>query len=233
MVDYAKQLGPVKPGVRDAALEVCACAEALGRPLKQLWGYNPASKPEHSAGVAVDFMVYNDRGLGDKLADYLWTNRARLNVRWIIWRQRIRSTTPGKGNAWRPMADRGNTTQNHFDHLHVCFTGEPVRDTVGLMPANIKGAPDWYVHSTRVSLEGLIEASKRPEEQTQYRVNVCRLEVALARVGMLDGPTWSGKYNARIKAAVAAFQRKCGWTGADADGIVGPETIRRLDLRTV
>jgi hypothetical protein len=34
-------------------------------------------------------------------------------------------------------------------------------------------------------------------------------------------------------AACATFQRAQGWTNADADGIAGPETARRLGLTWV
>ncbi|WP_260988060.1 peptidoglycan-binding protein [Streptomyces sp. CFMR 7] len=38
------------------------------------------------------------------------------------------------------------------------------------------------------------------------------------------GPTWTGS----DRAAVKAFQRAQGWSGADADGYPGRETWRRL-----
>jgi LysM repeat protein len=40
------------------------------------------------------------------------------------------------------------------------------------------------------------------------------------------GPT--GNYFAQTKAAVAAFQRRQGWSGSGADGYPGPETMKRL-----
>lgn len=110
-------LGPVRPNVRLVATETLLAAESAGHRVKVVWGYNRDSTPEHSAGTALDFMVFDDRAAGDWLAQYLWTNRARLGVRWVIWRQRIRSSK--QGGVWRAMADRGNSTQNHMDHPHV------------------------------------------------------------------------------------------------------------------
>lgn len=121
MVDYASQLGAVTPKTKAAALEILSAAAAAGHTIKQVWGYNPASVPEHSSGKAVDFMVYSDKAAGDWIADYVWTNRERLGLRWIIWYQRIRSASPGKSGEWEPMPDRGDNTQNHKDHPHVFF----------------------------------------------------------------------------------------------------------------
>jgi peptidoglycan hydrolase-like protein with peptidoglycan-binding domain len=42
------------------------------------------------------------------------------------------------------------------------------------------------------------------------------------------GPT--GYYGAQTAGAVAAFQRSQGWSGSEADGAVGPETLKRLGL---
>lgn len=114
-------MGPVRPNVEMIAIEVLIAAQAAGHTIKVVWGFNAASTPEHSAGTALDFMVYNDRAAGDWIAEYLWRNRKRLGLRWVIWYQRIRSTTSGRGEAWRAMADRGNSTVNHKDHPHANF----------------------------------------------------------------------------------------------------------------
>jgi murein DD-endopeptidase MepM/ murein hydrolase activator NlpD len=77
------------------------------------------NKSDHYTGHAVDAMVNhsgsNDSELGGRIADYLIENADALNVRYIIWEQQI--WYPGRD--WKKMADRGNETQNHFDHVHV------------------------------------------------------------------------------------------------------------------
>ena len=40
----------------------------------------------------------------------------------------------------------------------------------------------------------------------------------------------SAAYDEATVRACAAFQRAQGWTGADADGIAGPQTVDRLGL---
>ena len=36
------------------------------------------------------------------------------------WQQRMLSSPTG---SWKPMADRGGTTANHHDHVHVNYRG--------------------------------------------------------------------------------------------------------------
>ena len=43
----------------------------------------------------------------------------------------------------------------------------------------------------------------------------------------------TGNYLELTVAKCAAFQRSCGWSGIDADGIAGPETVKRLGLTWV
>ena len=123
LIPETTNLGPVKNNVQQLCAEVITAAEAAlpGHTVNRVWGFNAASKPEHSAGTALDFMVYSDRQLGDWIADYLWANRSRLGLRWEIWQQAIRSTSEGKPGTWVGMADRGSSTQNHRDHVHANF----------------------------------------------------------------------------------------------------------------
>jgi len=56
----------------------------------------------------------------------IFRNREELGVSYVIWRQRIDT-----GSGFRPMADRGSPTANHFDHVHVSFepgagSGSPI-----------------------------------------------------------------------------------------------------------
>lgn len=115
-----RQLGPVKPFVRTAA-DFLGCA--FGRPtVLGVAGRSNAS--DHPTGRALDFMV--NRATGDRLAACALHNREELGVSYVIWRQRIDT-----GSGFRPMADRGSPTANHFDHVHVSFepgggSGSPI-----------------------------------------------------------------------------------------------------------
>ena len=71
---------------------------------------------EHAQGLAVDIMVSGD--LGWQVAEFVRANYADLGVSYIIYSQRIWSVERG-GEGWRAMEDRGSTTANHYDHVHV------------------------------------------------------------------------------------------------------------------
>lgn len=73
---------------------------------------------EHSDGTSVDIMVYSDSSLGDRIASWLRANARTLHVREVIWSQHI-WTVERSSEGWRLMEDRGSTTANHYDHVHV------------------------------------------------------------------------------------------------------------------
>jgi hypothetical protein len=78
-------------------------------------GYDPHG--EHADGRAYDFMV-SSSSLGNAIAEFVRANASQLNVRTIIWAQRI--WTPERaGEGWRSMSDRGSATANHYTHVHV------------------------------------------------------------------------------------------------------------------
>ena len=121
------RLGAVTPATGAIALEVLeALKAATGKDLDVVWGKSAAG--EHATGRALDFMLYIgpggsiDAAAGDWIADYLWTHRARLGLIYEIWSKRIRSTVVSPG-VWRVQGDRGNPTENHYDHVHAMFAG--------------------------------------------------------------------------------------------------------------
>ncbi len=71
---------------------------------------------EHAQGLAVDIMVSGSRGY--EVAEFVKANYAELGVNYIIYSQQIWSVDRGS-EGWRGMEDRGSTTANHYDHVHV------------------------------------------------------------------------------------------------------------------
>jgi uncharacterized protein YraI len=71
---------------------------------------------EHAQGRAIDIMVSGETGWA--VADFLRANYAALGIEYIIYSQNIWSVERG-GEGWRGMSDRGSTTANHYDHVHV------------------------------------------------------------------------------------------------------------------
>ncbi|QBP29748.1 hypothetical protein SEA_TYPHA_93 [Mycobacterium phage Typha] len=81
--------------------------------------------PDHPSGRACDLMVPGwdtpeGKALGDRMADDLLANAGPLGIKYVIWRQEYR--TPG--GVRRRMANRGNATQNHYNHVHVTTWGD-------------------------------------------------------------------------------------------------------------
>jgi hypothetical protein len=77
-------------------------------------GYSP--RGEHYDGRAIDIMVSGS--YGQQIADWLRANAGALQIRDVIYAQRI--WTPDRAaEGWRFMEDRGSPTANHYDHVHV------------------------------------------------------------------------------------------------------------------
>jgi hypothetical protein len=71
---------------------------------------------EHAQGIAVDIMVSGAEGY--QVAEFVRKYYAELGVSYIIYSQRIWSVERSS-EGWRGMSDRGSTTANHYDHVHV------------------------------------------------------------------------------------------------------------------
>lgn len=71
---------------------------------------------DHPLGRAVDIMVSGS--MGWDVAEFVRANAAALGVTYVIYAQHIWSVERS-GEGWRGMSDRGSTTANHFDHVHV------------------------------------------------------------------------------------------------------------------
>jgi hypothetical protein len=116
----SESLSKVDGATRKRAREIFDAAQAAGYDIWYMWGYDgDASNTEHHSGRALDLMVKN-HDTGQWLRDYTWRNRERLDLQHVIWEQHITSTVTQPGVV-RKMADRGNTTANHMDHVHVLF----------------------------------------------------------------------------------------------------------------
>lgn len=74
------------------------------------------SDGEHAQGIAVDIMVSGSRGW--EVAEFVRANFEELGVSYVIHARNIWSVQRA-AEGWRGMEDRGSTTANHFDHVHV------------------------------------------------------------------------------------------------------------------
>ena len=83
------------------------------------WGsYRPDGN--HSAGLALDIMISGDAGWA--VAEYVRARARELGASEVLYSQRI-WTVLRSSEGWRPFADRGSTTANHYDHVHVTAYG--------------------------------------------------------------------------------------------------------------
>lgn len=100
-------------GLGPNAQDVYSAVRTQFPDMTNIGGYRAGDPGDHGSGKAVDIMVTGSRG--DQVAAWLQQNAGRLNITYIIWKQRIWHP----GGSWESMSDRGDATQNHFDHVHV------------------------------------------------------------------------------------------------------------------
>jgi len=79
-------------------------------------GVRPGDSGEHGTGQALDIMITGSTG--DQIAEFVRANASDLGVSEVIWSQQI-WTMDRSSEGWRYMEDRGSTTANHYDHVHV------------------------------------------------------------------------------------------------------------------
>ncbi|WP_028648991.1 hypothetical protein [Nocardiopsis sp. CNT312] len=81
---------------------------------------------EHPKGRACDFMLHPNGQWpseeqvqrGWAIAEWARENAEDFGIMYVIYRQQIWDIRRGD-TSWRPMADRGNLTENHYDHVHI------------------------------------------------------------------------------------------------------------------
>ncbi|MFD1824733.1 MULTISPECIES: SH3 domain-containing protein [Mumia] len=106
----------VESGLTSNAIKVhrAVCAEFPS--VTSYGGVRSGDGGEHGSGRALDIMVSG--ATGDQIADYVRANASRLGVTEVLWAQQI-WTTQRASEGWRSMEDRGSSTANHYDHVHV------------------------------------------------------------------------------------------------------------------
>lgn len=104
----------IESGITSSATAVYRAVCAAFPQPQTYGGYDPHG--EHVDGRAIDIMVTGE--LGSQIAEWLRANAGALGIRNVIWAQQIWSSERS-GEGWRSMEDRGSTTANHYDHVHV------------------------------------------------------------------------------------------------------------------
>lgn len=112
----AYALGLVKPHVKAAANEI-GPKYGIGTIYGFRQGGGEYGVSDHPLGLALDFMVYRNKGKGDGVAQYAYANHERLRVHYIIWYRRIWNVKRAS-EGWRVYTGTGNP---HTDHVHISF----------------------------------------------------------------------------------------------------------------
>lgn len=210
----SSKLGKVAPETYSIAREIHAAAAKEGHDIWFMWGIG--SSGEHATGHALDLMVKNEAA-GDFVRNYIWANRKRLRLRHVIWEQHITSTVVSPG-VRRLMADRGNTTENHYDHNHVWFYPGPYQAPSLVVPV-VKPKPRPKPTTKPVVKVKTLRLGSQGED-------VKRLQRELNRVFPgYPGPALvvDGDFGKRTEEDVKEFQRRSR-RRLKVDGVVGPAT---------
>lgn len=209
--DVSKRIGNVKPETKSIARELFEVAKKAGHEVWYIWGQGTSA--EHKTGLALDLMVRNEAA-GDFVRDYLWTHRKRLRLRHVIWEQHITSTVTQPG-VRRKMADRGNPTANHYDHIHCWHFAGSYQAPPVAAPAPKPVAPVLKLGSTGQHVLHLQDFFRRMFPS--YRLSV---SVKPGQVLSVDG-----EFGKQTEAWVKEFQRRIN---LKQDGQVGPLTLRKM-----
>jgi Bacterial SH3 domain len=106
----------VESGLAENAIAVHRATCALFPDITSYGGVRPGDDGEHGTGQALDIMISGDPGW--EVAEYVRANAGELGVSEVIYSQKIWTVDRGS-EGWRYMEDRGSTTANHYDHVHV------------------------------------------------------------------------------------------------------------------
>lgn len=113
----------VERGLQPNAIKVHRAARAAFPRITTYYGVRPGTIPDHPSGRALDLMIpsytsASGKALGGEVAAWARANHKQLGIQYVIWNQRIWNVQRDK-EGWRFMADRGDDSANHKNHVHI------------------------------------------------------------------------------------------------------------------
>ncbi|WP_392507579.1 SH3 domain-containing protein [Naumannella halotolerans] len=105
-----------KSGLGSAASKTWDAVCANFPNVSTIGGTRGGSGSYHNSGQAIDVMTSGEAGW--EIANWARDNASSLGITEVIYSQKI-WTTQRSGEGWRSMSDRGSSTANHYDHVHI------------------------------------------------------------------------------------------------------------------
>lgn len=213
------------------AHEVAQAARAAGYQLYFVFANGNAG--DHLNGIAVDYSVYDDGtiqhpgperpAVGNWVSNYVWENRLRLGVRYVIWNRRIISRTGIPANVWVPYH---GTPDPHTNHVHVSrFSDARPYTPPPKPPVAAKPVDRWL----SLLLEARAKDMTAPRNVVTHAATTNTLEKALKTWGFPGGLVVDGHYGTSTDLAVKWFQGRVS-PGEIPDGIIGEKEWSTLSV---
>ncbi|MET9023697.1 peptidoglycan-binding domain-containing protein [Actinopolymorpha sp. NPDC004070] len=145
----------------------------------------------------------------------------------------------GRGIGWH--AQYTSSKPPRFNQHHACPAPARIAQVGDVISAAVAGGQQPEPPrppGSAVSLAAVTRAAKLDPKRPQGAVtpgaadDVRLVERALAAEGLLSSQYASdGSFGTRTVAAYARWQRRCGYSGADADGVPGSESLKKLGVK--
>ncbi|MFJ5259082.1 N-acetylmuramoyl-L-alanine amidase [Streptomyces sp. NPDC088387] len=210
-----------------------------------------ANKVENYSDVAYNYAacvhgyVLEGRGVGRRTGanGNQTLNKAHYAVLGLIGKTGVTQPTDELLSALRDAIEHlqdhggGKEVKGHKDGLATLCPGGPLYAWVQKGAPRPGGKPATPKPGTArpvVDLSQLIAAAKSDPPKKGTPVSYAGVKVvedALVKEGLLAGSLADGHFGTATKAAYGLWQMRCGWRGADADGIPGKSSLTKLGTR--
>lgn len=198
---------------------------SIGFDLKQVYGYVSGTN-SHVDGRTWDIMIEGPKG--DLLRKFLWDLRDKWDLHYVVFEDRIYSTTPGKGGAeglvYQADKPKAQRDKSHFWHVHVTFRSDRYTSPFGVQPPVVTPPAPPAPPKPSIVL-GFKGAVKVIGFNLGMPSHVKLVQTALKEVGFDPGPV-DGKKGKRTNGALVAFLRK--WGFEPTSGLVNFRQLDRL-----
>jgi hypothetical protein len=111
-------------GLQRNTILIARAISAAFPEIRDIGGVRADSLKWHPNGLAIDVMIPNYKSaqgkvLGDRVLAFAMQYASKYGLDHAIWRQ----TMYTQGSSPRAMENRGDDTQNHFNHVHIATSG--------------------------------------------------------------------------------------------------------------